>query len=260
MKATSPSSSSPTWSVVRQAKGKGLTSSEHFTVDGTLIEAWASHKSFQPIDAASPVLTQEEGSNDEPPPPDDPGNPTVVFKGQKRSNATHRSKTDPDARLYKKSTGSPSELAYLGHVLMENLNGLLVDCRLTLLHGRAEYEAALDIVADVAGPGVTVGADKAYDTREFIHTLLARDVAPHVARHATRHGGSAVPACYDQDAGYQVSQRKRKLVEEGFGWMKTVAMIRQVKYRGRLKVDWVFTFAAAAYNLVKMKKLLPCAS
>lgn len=237
--------------VVGQARGKGLTSSEHFTVDGTLIEAWAGHKSFQPI---------EEDESPPSPPDDDPSNPTVVFKGQKRSNATHRSKTDPDARLYKKSTGSPSELAYLGHVLMENRNGLLVDCRLTLAHGRAEYEAALDMVADVAGPEVTVGADKGYDTREFIHTLQAMDVSPHVARHATRRGGSAVPVSYDQDEGYKVSQKKRKLVEEGFGWMKTVAMIRQVKHRGRLKVDWVFTFAAAAYNLVKMRKLLPCAS
>lgn len=236
--------------VVARAKGKGLTSSEHFTVDGTLVEAWASHKSFRPVDA----------DDDSPPPDDDPGNPTVVFKGQKRSNATHRSTTDPDARLYKKSAGSPSELAYLGHVLMENRNGLLVDCRLTRAHGRAEYEAALEMMSDVANPDVTVGADKAYDTREFVHTLLAREVSPHVARHARRHGGSAVPVCYDRDEGYQASQRKRKLVEESFGWMKTVAMIRQVKHRGRLKVEWVFTFAAAAYNLVRMRKLLPCVS
>jgi transposase len=238
--------------VLGQAKAKNLTSSEHFTVDGTLVEAWAGHKSFKPIDAETPK------DGEEPPPPDDPGNPTVNFKKTKRSNATHRSTTDPDARLYKKSDGTPAELAYLGHVLMENRHGLLVDCRLTLATGTAEREAALEMVRSVAAPGVTLGADKGYDVREFVERLQALDVAPHIARHTNKRS-SAVPETYEQDGGYQVSQRKRKLVEEGFGWMKAVGMIRQVKHRGLQKVQWLFTFTAAAYNLVRLRRLATCA-
>lgn len=232
--------------VLGQAQAKNLTSSEHFTVDGTLIEAWAGHKSFKPLE------------HQDVPPPDDPGNPTVNFKKQKRSNATHRSTTDPEARLYKKSDGTPAELAYLGHVLMENRNGLLVDCRLTLATGTAEREAALEMIRPMAAPGVTLGADKGYDAREFVEHLQALNVAPHIARHTTKRT-SAVPEEFEQQAGYQVSQRKRKLVEEGFGWMKAVGMLRQVKHRGKAKVGWIFTFAAAAYNLIRMRRLLACA-
>ena len=232
--------------VLAQAKGAGLTSSEHFTVDGTLIEAWASHKSFKPVE-----------NDDMPPPTDDPGNPSVDFRGQKRSNKTHRSTTDRDALLYRKSHNTGAELAYLGHVLMENKNGLLMDCRLTQAHGRAERQAALDMLAEVASDNATVGADKGYDTRDFVEGVQTLGIAPHVARHTRRtHGTSAVPAVYEEDEGYQVSQRKRKLVEESFGWMKSVALLRQVRHRGCEKVGWVFTFAAAAYNLVRMRRLL----
>lgn len=253
--------------VLTRAGAKGLVSNEHFTVDGTLLEAWASHKSFVPMDASATDerAPASEGPKDEPPPPpDDPGNPTVVFKGRKRSNQTHRSTTDPDARLYKKSEGKPAQLCYLGHALMENRNGLVVDARVTLAGGRAEWEAALDMLAEVgsgldADSNVTVGADKGYDTREFVAGVQSLGIAPHVARHATRYGGSAVPACYEEDAGYLVSQRKRKLVEEIFSWMKTVGSMRKLRHRGRQKVAWMFTLAAAAYNLVRMRRLLACA-
>jgi transposase len=229
--------------VLSQANAKRLTSDEHFTVDGSLIEAWAGHKSFKPI----------EGKDE--PPPDDPGNPTVDFKGQKRSNQTHRSTTDPDARLYRKSDASPAELAYLGHVLMENRNGLVVDTRLTQATGKAEREAALEMLVGVAKKGVTLGADKGYDVQDFVAGVQALRVAPHIARH-TKKRRSAVPEHVARDPGYEVSQRKRKLVEESFGWMKAVGLLRQVKHRGLAKVGWVFTFTAAAYNLVRMRRLL----
>jgi transposase len=227
------------------AKEQDLLSDEHFTVDGTLIEAWAGQKSFKKKDA-------EEASA----PPDDPGNPTVSFHGEKRSNQTHQSTTDPEARLYKKSKGSEAKLAYLGHVLMENRNGLVVEPRLTLASGRAEREAALEMIQARSGPvRITVGGDKNYDTEDWVRQVRACGATPHVAQNNT-HRSSAVDVRTTRHAGYAISQKKRKRVEEIFGWMKTVALMRKVRHRGRKRVAWMFTWAAAAYNLVRIRNLM----
>jgi len=227
------------------AKHYDLLSDEHFTVDGTLIEAWASQKSF-------PRKGAEETSH----PPDDPGNPTVNFHGEKRSNDTHESTTDPDARLYKKSKGSEAKLAYLGHVLMENRNGLVVQPRLTLASGRAEREAAAEMIPARSGPGrITVGADKNYDTAEWVKQVRAYGVTPHVSQN-DKNRSSAIDARTTHQEGYALSQKKRKRVEEIFGWMKTVALMRKVRHRGRKRVSWMFTWAAAAYNLVRIRNLI----
>jgi transposase len=229
--------------VLNQARAQKLLSDEHFTVDGTLIEAWASLKSFKPK-AGAPVD-----------PPDDPGNPSVNFRGEKRTNATHASTTDPDARLYKKAKGQEAKLGYLGHVLMENRHGLIVDTRLTLATGTAEREAALAMVAALPGTGPrTVGADKAYDTRDFVAALREVHVTPHVAQHTVGRR-SAIDGRTTRHAGYAISQRKRKRVEEIFGWQKTVGLLRKVRHRGRALVGWVFTFTAAAYNLMRLRTL-----
>src|ERR1700683_1722536 len=228
--------------VLAQASAAGLVSDEHFSVDGTLIEAWASQKSFQ--------------RKDRPEPPDDPGNPTVNFHGEQRRNDTHESKTDPDARLARKSGGHESKLAYCGNVLMENRNGLVVDTELVLCSGTAEREAALEMAGRIDGDQrVTVGADKGYDTRGFVQEMRDRNVTPHVSQNTNRQGGSAIDGRTIRHAGYQVSQRKRKRIEEVFGWLKTVGMLRKTRHRGVFKVGWVFTFAAAAYNLVRMRDL-----
>jgi transposase len=229
--------------VLSQARAQHLLSSEHFTVDGTLIEAWASLKSFKPK-AGAPAD-----------PPDDPGNPTVNFRGEKRRNATHASTTDPDARLYKKAAGQEAKLGYLGHVLMENRNGLVVATRLTLATGTAEREAALAMVADLPRTGrVTVGADKAYDTQDFVAALRELQATPHVAQHTTGRR-SAIDGRTTRHGGYGISQRKRKRVEEIFGWQKTVGLLRKVRHRGRALVSWIFTFTAAAYNLMRLRTL-----
>ena len=230
--------------VLRQARAQGLLSGEHFSVDGTLIEAWASQKSFQKKDQ-------------NPPPPEDRGNPSVDFHGEKRSNDTHASTTDPDARLARKSGGHEAKLAYCANVLIENRHGLVVDTEIVRCSGTAEREAALRMVERIPGDQrVTVGADKAYDTQAMVHDLRERHVTPHVAANANRPGGSAVDRRTTRHAGYLVSQRKRKRIEEVFGWLKTVGMLRKTRHRGVFKVGWVFTFAAAAYNLVQMKNLL----
>jgi hypothetical protein len=223
-----------------------LLSREHFTVDGTLLEAWASYKSFKPRDGQSDQT-----------PPDDPGNPTVDFHGEKRSNTTHQSTTDPDARLYKKGKGRPAQLSYLGHVLMENRHGMVVDTEVTPADGFGERDAACRMVERIAGDRrVTVGADKAYDMREVVETFRAMHVTPHVAQYAaTPHRGSAIDRRTTRHAGYGVSQRIRKRVEEIFGWMKTVGLLRKLRHRGGPRVDWVFTFTAAAFNLVRMRTL-----
>jgi transposase len=229
--------------VLARARSQQLLSSEHFTVDGTLIEAWAGLKSFKPK-AATPAA-----------PPDDPGNPRVDFRGEKRSNATHASTTDPDARLYKKAKGQQAKLGYLGHVLMENRNGLIVNPRLTQATGTAEREAAVEMVAELPGNyRVTVGGDKASDTQGFVQDLRAVEATPHVAQHTTGRA-SAIDGRTTRHAGYAVSQRKRKRVEEIFGWQKTVGLLRKVRHRGLALVGWVFTFTAAAYNLVRLQKL-----
>jgi IS5 family transposase len=212
-----------------------------------MVEGWASLKSFQPKDGS------DSDSNDK---PDDPGNPTVNFHGQKRSNKTHQSSTDTDLRLFKKSKGSEAKLAYQGHVLMENRNGLVVNARLTKASGTAEREAALLMLQQrPQKKRVTVGGDKAYDTKDFVADLRACQVTPHVAQNDKRRGGSAIDQRTTRHPGYEVSQRKRKRVEEIFGWLKTVGLLRKTRHRGVELVGWIFKFATAAYNLVRLRNL-----
>jgi transposase len=230
------------------AREKRLLSDEHFTVDGTLIEAWAGQKSFKPRAGTSA-----------PPTDSDWGNPSVNFRGQKRSNDTHASTTDADAKLYKKAKGHEAKLAFLGHVLMENRNGLVVETRLTAATGTAEREAALEMIGAKQKPQrgrVTLGGDKSYDTREQVAGLRQLKVTPHVAQNTERPGGSAIDQRTTRHAGYTVSQTKRKRVEEIFGWFKTVALMRKTRFRGLDRVGWMFTWTAAAYNLVRMRNLL----
>jgi transposase len=231
--------------VVEQAGARGLTSDEHFTVDGTLLEAWAGAKSFQRKDGKTP-----------PPGDDDPGNPTVNFHGEKRSNRTHESKTDPEARLARKGEGKEAKLSYSGNLLVENRNGLIVNAMVWEATGTAERDTALLMLEQIAGSGrVTVGGDKGFDTQDFISECRHMHVTPHVAQNQRRPGGSALDVRTTRHAGYQISQRRRKRIEECFGWLKTVALLRKVRHRGTLKVDWVFTFACAAYNLVRLRNL-----
>lgn len=230
--------------VLCHARAQGLLSDEHFTVDGTLIEAWAGQKSFK--------RKGSSGSDSV----DDPGNPTVDFKGEKRSNETHQSTTDPDARLYKKAKGQESKLCYLGHVMMENRNGLAVNARVTKAGGTAERQAALDMLSELPGKKrITVGGDKAYDTKEFVKQTRNMNATPHVAQN-TKNRKSAVDDRTTRHAGYGISQRKRKRVEEIFGWMKTIGMLRKTRHRGVDRVGWMFTFGVAVYNLVRMRNLM----
>ena len=219
-----------------------LLSHEHFTVDGTLLEAWASHKSFQRRETP-------------PDPPAGGGNPSVDFRGERRRNATHRSTTDPDARLYRKGDGQPAQLAYGAHVLMENRSGLLVAARVTPADGYGERDAALQMVETIPGGRITLGMDKGYDVTDFVAGLRHMDVTPHVAQHTTKRR-SAIDRRTTRHPGYAVSQRKRKLVEQAFGWLKTVGGLRKLRHRGGPRVAWTFTFAAAAYNIVRMRRLL----
>ncbi len=231
--------------VVAQAREQGWTSDEHFSVDGTLLEAWASLKSFQPKD-------QKDG-----PPPEDPGNPTVDFHGEKRSNQTHESTSDPEARLARKGLGKEAKLSYSGNLLVENRHGLIVDSRVWEATGIAERYAALEMLQVVPGTGrVTVGGDKGFDTADFVRECRNLHMTPQVAQNLRRRGGSAIDCRTTRHAGYQISQKKRKRIEECFGWLKTVALLRKVRHRGTLKVDWIFTFACAAYNLVRMRNLM----
>jgi transposase len=226
--------------VLAQARSRDLLSSEHFTVDGTLIEAWASHKSFKP----------KEGADHQP--PDDPGNPTVDFHGERRSNATHQSTTDSEARLARKGPGKEAKLSYAGHVLMENRNGIAVNGCVTQADGYAEPQAALAMVEEIPGEHrVTLGADKGYDRKEFVQELRDHQVTPHIACKQT----SIIDARTTRHPGYVISQQKRKRVEEIFGWVKTVAGLRKTRHRGVARVGWMFTFALAAYNLVRMRNL-----
>jgi transposase len=223
--------------VVEQARALKLLSDEHFTVDGTLIEAWASHKSFKPKDDGD-----DEGSD---------------FRGQKRRNDTHQSTTDPEAKLYRKSNGQESKLAFLGHAMMDNRHGLVINTRLTEANGRAEREAALAMAAHLPGGGkrITLGADKGYDTLDFVQGLRQHFVTPHVAQN-TSGRSSRIDERTTRHDGYVLSQKKRKLVEQVFGWIKTTAGLRQTKHRGRERVGWMFTFAAAAYNMVRMRNIM----
>jgi transposase len=220
-----------------------LLSDDHFTVDGTLLEAWASQKSFRP--------------RDQDPPSADSGNPTVNFHGERRRNTTHQSTTDPDARLYKKAVGREARLGYLGHVLMEHRSGLVVNAMVTPADGHGERDAALVMVAAIPGRHrITVAGDKAYDTRAAVAELRRMGATPHVAANAERPGGSAIDARTIRHPGYAVSQRKRKLVEQAFGWMKTVGGLRKLHHRGGRLIAWIFTFTAAAYNIVRIRRLL----
>jgi transposase len=236
--------------VLAQPRVKRLLSSEHFSVDGTLIEAWASMKSFKPKEPPDGGGTHAGGRNS-----------PADFRGEKRSNRTHRSTTDPDARLYRKGPGMEAKLCFIGHGLMENRCGLIVDARLTRVSGHAERLAALDMVEGVADRprAVTLGADKGYDAADFVEELRAINVRPHVARN-TSGRRSAIDRRTTRHPGYAKSQRIRKRIEEAFGWIKTVAGLRRTKLRGLPKVDWAFTFAAAAYNLVRASKLIAVAA
>ena len=226
--------------VTAQARTAGLLSDEHVTVDGTQLEAWASLKSVQRRDA---------GPGE---PPDDPGNPTVNCHGESRRNDTHESTTDPEAMLHRKGKGKEAKLAYLGHVLLDNRQGLVANVCATHATGTAEREAAAVVLAASAPPGSTVGADKGYDVASFVATVRGLAVRPHVAQKAR---WSAIDGRTTRHAGYHVSQRKRKLVEQVCGWLKTVGGLRKLRHRGIERVDWQLTFAATAYNLVRLRNL-----
>jgi len=233
--------------VLSQPRVRELLSSEHFSVDGTLIEAWASMKSFRPKDGSGkPPAAGRNGERN--------------FHGEKRSNETHASTSDPDARLYRKGPGQTAKLAYMGHVMMENRHGLAVDTRLTLATCTAEREAALAMAE--ARPGnrrITVGADKAYDAAGFVAALRERNATPHVAQN-TSNRCSAIDRRTTRYPGYAISGRRRKRIEEIFGWTKATAGLRKTRHRGVARVGWIFALTATAYNLVRLPKLLGVAA
>lgn len=234
--------------VVAQAHERGLLSDEHFTVDGTLIEAAASFKSFKPKDGPPPPTTD-----------DDPGNPSVDFHGEKRSNATHQSTTDPEALLFKKAKGKEAKLGFLLHGLMENRNGMLVDMVTTQATGTAERDVVPQLLREAKERRfhpTTLGADKAYDTRDCVAAMRRAGVTPHVAQNRNRKGGSTIDGRTTRHAGYAVSQRIRKRVEEIFGWMKTVGGFRKTRYRGLERTGLCGYLVGTAYNLVRMTRLL----
>jgi transposase len=229
--------------VLAAIRADGLLSDEHFTVDGTLLEAWASHKSFKPKDAPAP-------------PPDDPKNPTVNFHGERRRNDTHQSTTDPDARLYKKAVGREARLGYLAHLLTENRHGFIVDTAVTDAMGTAERDAALHMLGELplTTRRVTVGGDKNFDVPAWVTAVRQMGITPHVAQNTSKRR-SAIDGRTTRHPGYAVSQRCRKKVEQPFGWMKTVGLLRKLRHRGGRKVDWIVSFTAAAYNLVRWRTL-----
>ena len=233
--------------VVEEAQALDLMSDEHFTVDGTLMEACASLKSFKKRDEAE---EDKPKTGD-----DDPGNPTVDFHGEERSNKTHQSTTDPEALLARKGAGKQAKLSYSGHVLMENRHGLVADVEVLPANGTAEREAALEMVANLPGDQpVTLGGDKNYDTQEFVAKARELKATPHVAQNNKRRK-SAIDGRTTRHPGYKISQQKRKRVEEILGWMKTVGGMRKLRHRGLQLVGWMFTLAAAAYNLVRIRNL-----
>lgn len=252
--------------VLAEARAADLLSPEHFTVDGTLIQAWASQKSFQRDPA-------KRGDDEAPPPPavpkhrrkflgpDDPrrnpSNPTVNFHGEHRSNTTHTSTTDPEARLAKKGTGHEAKLAFHGHLIMENRSGLAVVAQVTPATGTAERDFAVGVAHTIPGrhERITLGGDKGYDTAGCVAGLRTHGVTPHVAQHETDRRSSAIDGRTTHHPGYGVSQRKRKRIEEIFGWLKTIGLLRQTRHRGVDRVDWMFTFATAVYNLVRIRNL-----
>jgi transposase len=236
--------------ILAQSKVKRLLSTDHFSVDGTLIEAWASMKSVKPKDGSGPPPADGGGRNQE-----------ADFHGDRRSNETHASTTDPDARLYKKGKGKEAKLCFMGHGLMENRHGLLVDACLTEASGHAERVAALHMIEPRADRprAITLGADKAYDTQDFVNELRSMRVTPHVTQNANGRR-SAIDGRTTRHDGYAVSLRIRKRIEEAFGWIKTIAGQEKTRFRGRDRVGWAFTFTAAAYNLVRLPKLLAVSS
>ena len=231
------------------ARKHQLLSDEHFTADGTLVEAWAGQKSFKEKGKDTPSSTT-----------DDPGNPTVNFHGEKRANDTHQSTTDPEARLYRKGLGKEAKLSFMGHVVMDNRYGLGVSARYTKATGRAEREAAKEMIAnDIRKKRrkdrrITLGADKSYDTGDFVNELQRMNVTPHVAQNDTNRS-SAIDKRTTRHAGYGISQRKRKLVEEIFGWMKTIALMRKTRHKGAARGGWMFTFTVAAYDLIRIRNI-----
>lgn len=234
--------------VLKAADTRGLLSHEHFTVDGTLLEAWASQKSFRPKDDPTP-----------PPSDGDPSNPTVNFRKEKRSNATHQSVTDPDARLARKSGHTAALLCHLGSVLMDNRHGLIVATDVRPPSGTAEREAGVEMLTTLEPRARrrTLGADKGYDTPDFVAGVRACGTSPHVSPNLhERRPTSAIDGRTTRHAGFAISQLKRKVVEEGFGWGKTIGGLRKLHHRGREKVGWIFTFTNAAYNLVRMRTLI----
>lgn len=235
--------------VVGQARRARLMSEDHFTVDGTLIEAWASLKSFK----------KKDGSGDDQTPPDDPSNPTVNFHGEKRSNETHVSTTDPQSRLARKGRGKEAKLSYSAHALMENRNGLLVDFRVAEANGTAERDVALTMLDEnkLRRGSITLGADKGYDTREFVDECRALNVVPHVAQQITVQRGSAIDSRTTRHPGYAVSQRIRKRVEEIFGWAKTVGGFRRTRFHGMDRTQLAAYVVGAAYNLLRIARLAP---
>lgn len=234
--------------VLEQAKSKKLLSKDHFSVDGTLIQAWASIKSFKP-----------KGDDQDPP---GGKNPTRNFRGEKLVNETHESTTDPEARLYRKSSTHEAKLSFAAHILTENRHGLVIVSTVTEADGHAERDAAEEMLGKVANRKrrVTVGADKNYDTKGFVKAARALKVTPHVAQNTERNGGSAIDGRTTRHSGYAVSQKFRKRIEEVFGWLKTTGQFRQTRYRGVTKIDWYFTLAVTAYNLVRMRNLGACAT
>jgi transposase len=233
--------------IIAEAQALGLLSNEHFTVDGTLIEAWASLKSFK-------RKGQKPEAGD-----DDPGNPTVNFHGEHRSNATHESTTDPEPLLARKGKGKEAKLCYSANALVENRNSLLIDFQVEPADGLAERRAALAMADErLAGSRrITLAGDKGYDTRDFVATCRALNITPHVAQNDTRPGGSAVDGCTTRHPGYAVSQWIRKRIEEAFGWMKTVGGLRKTRYRGRARVQMHAYLVGAAYNLLRIARLVP---
>ncbi len=236
--------------IVKKARTSGLMSDDHFTVDGTLIDAWASLKSFRPKDETSADRPSDG----------DPGNPSVDFHGEKRTNDTHCSTTDPESLLMRKGKGKEAKLSYGTHALMENRNGLLVDIKVTPATRSSEWEAAEDMLRRQNRKRIkpaTVAGDKGYDTKGFVSMLRKRDIVPHVACNSKRRGGSAIDGRTTRHSGYAISQRIRKRVEEIFGWMKTTGGFKKTRYKGRDKTQLAAWFVGAAYNLLRMAKLMP---
>ena len=229
--------------VKSHAKARKLMSEDHFTVDGTLLEAWASFKSIETI--------RKGNDKDKKPPASGGSNPDVNFKGEKRTNDTHRSVTEPDSRLARKGKGKEARLCLSGNVLMENRNGLIVDAEVLLVEGNHEVDAALSLLADHAKKNSTAGADKQYDCSDFVSGCRSLEITPHVAQNDTNRSSCIDSRTTDQP-GYDVSQKKRKRIEEIFGWMKTVGGLRKIRYRGKRRINWIFVFCSAAFNLIRM--------